>query len=244
MRIYRLKEENLINILMANRDLLFIKSFINNMNDNQSKVLKIATNENETIEYITTTNIDIAILDLELYEYIEFELEKKKEKFIKSIIITSKNSIFRDELKNNPLIYCCIAQNSNVAFLAKKVKEMVRNKEKQNKITNIKTKIIKETNYLRYNPIYRGTNYLIECILLIAQSEDDLISNLEKYVYPLIAHKYNKTISNIKCNINQSTTHMYYECDSNRLQRYFNFECDVKPKPKLVMTTILNKVLK
>lgn len=243
MTTYRLKEESLVNILMANRDILFIKSFINNMNNVQSKVLKIATDENETIEFFTTNNIDVAILDFELYKYIEYELKKKEEKFIKSIIITSTTSILKEELENNPLIYCCISQNSDLAFISGKVKELVENKCKYREITNIKRKIKKEIDYLRYNPIYVGTNYLIECIFLIAQSEEDLISNLEKDVYPSIAYKYNKTISNIKCNINQSTTRMYYECDSNKLQRYFNFECDEKPKPKLVMTTILNKVL-
>lgn len=231
----------MVNILIANRDILYIKSLINKMNDNKSKVIKIATDEKETIEFIDCS--DIAILDYNIYKHIEIELKKINERFTKSIIITSATLNFYDGLKGNSLIYY-YDQNTNLEFIVKKVKELVKNKHKYDKVTNIKMKIKKETEYLKYNPLHVGTNYLIECIVLIAQSKEDLLSNLEKDVYPFIANKYHKTISNIKCNINQSTTHMYYECDSDKLKRYFNFECDMKPKPKLVMTTILNKVLR
>lgn len=231
----------MVNLLIANKDTAFIKALINTISDDQLRVLKVATNKNETIKFFTTTNIDIAIVDFEIYKYIEVELKKNKYRFAKSIIITSTNT--NEELENDSLIYCSILQNSDLSFIHKKVKELVLNKFKDTNIANIKKKIKNEMNYLNYNPIYVGTNYIIESILLIAQSEEDLISNLEKDVYPIIAEKYNKTISNIKCNIHQSTTNMYYECDSNKLQCYFNLESDVKPKPKLVMTTILNKIL-
>lgn len=231
----------MVNILIANRDIVFIKALVNTIGDTQCKILKIATDPNETIEFFNTSNIDIAIVDIEIYKYIEIELKKRKEKFIKSIIITSTS--LNEELEKDALIYCSILQNSDLSFIYSKVKELVANKSRDTDIANIKMKIKNEMNYLNYNPIYVGTNYIIESILLIAQSEEDLISNLEKEVYPIIAEKYNKTISNIKSNIHQSTTNMYYECDSNKLQCYFNLECDVKPKPKLVMTTILNKIL-
>lgn len=87
-----------------------------------------------------------------------------------------------------------------------------------------------------------GTKYLSECIALIYNNYDNC-ENLTKSVYPIIAKKYHKTINNVKCNITSATNAMFYDCDENRLKEYFNFYTICKPKTKLVIYTILNKLI-
>lgn len=69
-----------------------------------------------------------------------------------------------------------------------------------------------------------------------------MIDNLQRDIYPLISKVYNKTINNIKCNINNATESMYYRCESKILREYFKFHDDTKPTAKTVIYTILNKI--
>ena len=57
-----------------------------------------------------------------------------------------------------------------------------------------------------------------------------------------IAKKYNKTVNTVKGDIRSATNSMFYECDETRLKNYFNFYTVSKPKPKLVIYTVLNKL--
>ena len=66
--------------------------------------------------------------------------------------------------------------------------------------------------------------------------------NLNNEIYPILAQKYNKTVNTIKCNIIKATDSMYYDCDETLLKNYFHFYTDYKPRPKLVIYTVLNKI--
>ncbi len=69
-----------------------------------------------------------------------------------------------------------------------------------------------------------------------------LINNLEKDIYPVIAHRFGKSVGNIKGNIVKATNNMYNECEMEYLLNYFNYGYDKKPTPKMVITTIINKL--
>lgn len=83
-----------------------------------------------------------------------------------------------------------------------------------------------------YNFKYRGTLYILDAIEYIYKSNNmDLLENLEKNVYNIIANKYNKSINNIKTNIIKST---------NSIQNNNN---DYKENtPKAIITKILIKL--
>ena len=67
-------------------------------------------------------------------------------------------------------------------------------------------------------------------------------SNLEKDIYPTIAHKYHKSVNNIKCNIVNSTNAMYFDCEEKRLMGYLNECCTLKPGPKRIIIAILERI--
>lgn len=56
-------------------------------------------------------------------------------------------------------------------------------------------------------------------------------------------YKYNKSINSIT-SISQTTSIMYYEIDENYLSDYFGYKIINKPKPKDIMITVLQKILK
>ena len=95
-----------------------------------------------------------------------------------------------------------------------------------------------------YDISYRGTKYLVSVIEYISLNQNCNTENLKKNVYPTVAKKYNTSIHNVKSNINRANNLMYYNCDIEKLKKYFTFDIDVKPKIKTVINTVINKISK
>lgn len=94
---------------------------------------------------------------------------------------------------------------------------------------------------LGYNFKLKGTQYLLEAILYIyIRNNIELLENLEKNVYNHIAIKNNKNLLNIKTSIIKATNYVYNYQDENKLYEYFSIK--IKITPKLVISTILNKI--
>lgn len=104
-------------------------------------------------------------------------------------------------------------------------------------------KILKELLFLGYSLKNKGTYYMVEAIYEVYLiGENEALDNIEKNIYSKLAIKYNKSVENIKSNIIKATNNMYIMCNSERIKEYFLFFDDIKPTPKLIIATILNKV--
>ncbi|MBO5348523.1 MAG: hypothetical protein J6A89_01695 [Clostridia bacterium] len=109
-------------------------------------------------------------------------------------------------------------------------------------IKNINKKVIFELSNLGYNFKLKGTQYIVETIMYIYKSQSvELLENLEENVYKVIAIKNNKSLNNIKTNIIKSTKFVDTYQNKNILYKYFSL--DIKITPKLVISTILNKII-
>ena len=95
---------------------------------------------------------------------------------------------------------------------------------------------------LNYNFKYNGTKYLIESIMLIWNKQDIDNINLKRDIFPIVAKNNNKTVSNVKININNATEMMFYDCPQYKLDEYFGYNVISKPKVKFVISTILQKL--
>ena len=126
--------------------------------------------------------------------------------------------------------------------MVEKIDKVAEAKETLKRKENIKNAIIQELLYLGYDLSRKGTQYLIETIEYIINTPLKDTSNLEKNVYPIIAKKYNVSIYNIKSNINRANNEMYCVCEVKKLKKYFNLEIDMKPKIKLVINIVINKI--
>lgn len=141
-------------------------------------------------------------------------------------------------------MYSCIWINCfGIDKVSEHIKTFIMSKKDNDMIKKFKENVIEELLYLRYNFKYNGTNYIMESIIFIIESNNkNLLDNLERNVYKVIAKNHCTSIYNIKNNISKSTNNMYIDCESDRLVRYFSLSSDIKPTPKMVISAIVNKI--
>lgn len=234
----------MVNMLIANKDIFKLKDLVNKVTSNKNiRIVKIATEAEETFNVLNNNEIDVALVELDLLTMTEIDIlkkleEKGKSKYKDSIIIVAKDFRGVQNIIGNEMIYDYILEGTNDNEMIYKINRMIKEKD----VEESRRRITQELKYLGYNIEYVGTNYLIETILQIYINREEMLDNLQQEVYPIVSRIYNKSVHNIKCNINRATECMYYECDSARLKKYFGFYDDTKPTAKTVMFTVLNKI--
>lgn len=236
----------MVNVLIADDNINFSKNLVNyvNINNNNIRIYAIATDGKEALEIINNTNnIDVIILDLKMPQYSGKEVLEKiknKKRYEKSIIIISGENNLIQELENFELIHSVINKGTSIQEIIYKINEIIEQKEKIKKEKIIKTKIINELQYLGYNVTYKGTRYLEMAVEQVMKNKN--YSSLEKEIYPVISKKCGQSVHNIKCNINRANNIMYCECEMERMKEYFGFIKDTKPKIRVIIDTIINKI--
>ena len=238
------------NLLIADDNIEYIKNLANMILSKipSTRLIKIATDGEETYNCLKTEHIDLLLLDLKMPKYSGIEVLKKiyNEKisnYTKVIVISGELPMLNYSQFSKYNVVKCIYKNSGLNNVTNSILEVLSEiaKEKEKKYWN--ECIINELNKLNYNFKHNGTKYLKESIIYILDRDDESLSdNLEKNVYIHIAKLHNKTVGNIKNNIVKATNNMYMECEINYLLNYFDFKFDVKPTPKIVISTIINKV--
>lgn len=239
----------MLNMLFVNNNYNYSKNLINKVMEKISDVrlFKFLTDGREALQVIMNAydKIDIILLDLNLPEYSGIDILKKIEeeeicKYKNSIIILSAEPQMIKKLRNSPYVYTFIPTGSRFESIINKINDLI-------KIINISTypvenQIIRELKKINYNFSYIGTQYIYESILILCTSHQHEKIILEKQVYPLIADKYNTTISNIKTNIVNSTNEMYYDCQKDILNSYLGICENEKPTPKEVISLIVSNI--
>ena len=235
----------MLNLLIIDKDINHSRILLNYIseNSNQVRVHSIANNLLEGIKILNTGFIDIILINLDdTIESIVINLHMISnsyfEKYRKSFLLLSDNI---NCVRSDSFIYEYMSSSEDISIIFLKINEIANNKIMQLNNSILLSKINRELEYIGYNLSYNGTKYLSECIALI-YSNSDCSENLNKNIYPILAKKYHKSINTIKCNITTATNCMFYECDENRLKNYFNFYTPCRPKPKLVIYTVLNKL--
>lgn len=240
----------MLNLLIADDNIEYVKKISNSIlyNNEKIRLVKIASNVNETIQYVKECKIDLILLNfimpsnngIKILEEIK-ELDSCNNK--PKVIVTSTDMNLTSTIKRKYNVLKVIdknyGDNKKLEIINKSVKHLEYNKKNYEKI------IYKELKNLKYNVNHKGTKYLLEAILYIMKGnkyEVDLI-NLEKEVYSVIARRFGKNVENIKNNIVKATNNMYNECSIEYLMKYFEYECDKKTTPKMVITTIVNKLI-
>lgn len=239
----------MLNVLIVDDNLNYatnLMNFINKKND-KIKVCGIVDNGEDAIKELNNDcKIDTIILDLKMPKYNGKEVLERiidKKVYEKSFIIVSGEIELIRELNNNNMINTVLHKNIGMQEMVDKLNDVLEEKEKNKKSKEYREKIIKELNYLGYDMTYKGTKYLIETIEYIVQNNNKDVCNLEKNVYSIISKKYNDSVHNIKCNISRANNNMYCECEIEKLKKYFYLDKDLKPKNKMIINVISNKII-
>ncbi|MBR2587872.1 MAG: hypothetical protein IKD77_01550, partial [Bacilli bacterium] len=206
----------------------------------------------ETLKCVKECKIDLILLDLIMpYENGEEVLKKletlKDYKYKPDIIVVSGDTKLINKVKSKYTILDVVYKDLGFENALSIINKNISNLEKQKRSSNYKEKVLDELLKLKYNIKHNGTKYIMETIMFIIDNykrSEMLINNLEKDVYPLIAHRFEKSVGNIKNNIVKATNNMYNECEMDYLIDYFGYGYDKKPTPKIVIITIVNKVMK
>lgn len=238
----------MLNVLIIDDNLNYatnLMNFINKKNDN-IKVCGIVNNGEDAIKELNNNcKFDIIILDLKMPKYNGKEvLDRIKDRrmYEKSfVIISSESESIRELIKNN-MIYTILHKNIGMQEIVDRLNEILEDKEKNKSRKKYRNKIISELNFLGYDMSYKGTKYLIDAIEYIVLNNKE-VCNLEKNVYSMISKKYNDSIHNVKCNISRTNNNMYYECEIEKLKKYFYLDKDLKPKNKTIINVITNKII-
>lgn len=105
-----------------------------------------------------------------------------------------------------------------------------------------RSKIMKELESINFNLDYVGPKYLADVILEAEKYNKMKLPSLQNKIYPIIAKKYKVSANNVKNCINYAVNDMYYQCDAEKLKKYFNLIEDEKPSIKRIISTVLNKL--
>lgn len=229
------------NITQCQQLVNFISSSISNI-----RLYSMTFNGNDALNIIKKEKIDIILLDLilpgisgiKILEYIE---KNNLSNYKNSIIIVSGEANSHPELFRNPYIYACFQKPLNFNSIIQCLEKIVNDEKHSREESLIKEKINKELNKLNYNFSYIGTKYLSECIYELYKRNISSF-NLSKDIYPLIAKKYSTSNTNIKCNIFQATLNSYYDCEQNKLEKYFGRHFYSKPQTKDIIYKILENI--
>lgn len=239
----------MLNLLIVDDNIYYIKSLINYIvgQSQKLKIRNIATNGKEAVEMIAKGNIDLVLLDLKLpgfsgaqvlKEILNMQLSK-----IPKIIVISGEIDLINEVRYNPIVFNIANKTDDIVSIYKKIEESTETIETKLRKGEIQKNVMQELIDIGYNPKHKGTQYILESIIFIYESRDNnLLEHLEKNVYRRIACIHNKKEANIKTNIMKATDSMYIETRTETLKKYFHNNTDKKPTPKIVISTILNKV--
>lgn len=243
---------NMFNLLIIEDNFIQAQYLINCIGSQipDVRLYNIASTGKEALEIIKNKKIDIILLDLKLpdisgNEIIHYIQENSLDKYINSIIITSAYIDLINLLPNNKYIFSYVFKGADTNFLISEIKKLITFKKQFSEKNLLIQKINKELHKLNFNFSYIGTRYLSECIYIASYLDDKYNIILQKDVYPIIAKKYNKTVSNIKSNINKATIHMYYDCDEKVFKNFLGIDVsNYNPKPKEIIMNIIEKIIK
>lgn len=168
---------------------------------------------------------------------------KNMHNYEKSIIVFSGEVDMISKVIDSPYVFSYIYKSFGISKVIESIEQFINYRDLEEFKISLKGKINNELEYISYNFVHKGTQYLAEIIYEIYTRRDICGYNLKKDIYPIIAKKHKTTEHNIKCNIIHATNAMYYECEEEKLMKYLHYYTVSKPKPKEIIFTILNRLI-
>lgn len=247
----------MLNMLVVDDNIFFTKSLINNVvkENPDIRLCMIATNGKEALDALNTQKIDLILLDLKLPEYsgldiLEF-LIRYNNIYNNSVIVISGESEMILKVRNNPLVYSYINKGAGMENIIKEINQLVflkKEEVKKEKINNKRKKLVrqqirKELYKIGYTDKYAGTKYIADTIYLQYFIENKKNIKLKNDIYPIISQKYNMPVNTVKCDIITATRKVKDSVPEEHIKQYFGFFWDKKITPKLVINTVLKKII-
>lgn len=192
----------MFNLLIVEKDPVLAKCLINCICKNfpNIRLYNIAISEQEAIKVLKEKKIDIILLDLNFpnisgKKIINYISINKLHIYKNSIICIENSNNDSINFNNVPYVFTSIPYNANSNVLITTIRNLINNKIPEQNSTVIKEKINKQLHDLNFNFSYVGTKYLLDCIYETYYLYNHHTINLQKDIYPIIAKRYNKSVS-------------------------------------------------
>lgn len=240
----------MIKTIIVDDNIQYCRHIINHI-VNKSKnmqLIYVAVDGEEALTILAKEKIDLIILDLKIPKVSGIEVLAHIEQTIKNEIpgvfcISADNELLHKAYQHTKLL---LADYSNkmepIEDTYNKIQRLANEIESSRNLKKLKAIIQEELETIGFNIKYKGTKYLLESIIYVYNNNLELLENLEKYVYPVIAAQNRKNTQNIKTNIIKACELVYLYQDNEVIKNYFLI--DIKPTPKLVIKKILDKIEK
>lgn len=225
----------MINILVINKDNDYSVELLNNIcNLTNIKISNIANDIEHIHKFLNNNPFDIMLLDSNFLPLANMDdifknfLLKYKDAII---VLLDKKSSYKTYQKFDS------TYKYNFDYILHLI---IEKSAKKLECKNIMKKIKEELNYLGYKPNHFGTKYLADIIYIVYSTNFE--GSLESKIYPYIAYKYSKSVNTIKCDIINATTLMACESSKENLIQHLGHYNYLKPSPKTIIYSIINKI--
>lgn len=231
-----------MNIVLMYKNKKSVKNLKEELIKKNIEVIEIKKNNIDEImlkNILNDVSMDIIIIMGECIQHM-------KETFFNMLYIYPKNIIEKELyiVYNDKIIYITQKQEKEIILKYCKLKEMCNNIISTiNDNNQIIEKIKIELKKINFNFLHIGTNYLVKSIYEVYLNSEKENINLSKDIFPSVAKKMNKKANTIHSGIKKEILNMYYDCEEEKLKKYFNFfNFEERPKLKEIIFEIIRKI--
>lgn len=235
----------MLNILIADNDISLVELIFKEIvrKNNEFRLADYTYDGPDTLHSILQYHPDVIILNLQIPKLngmsIIGYISSIKEEYSPYFITISNNEEYLDKINDNKDIYSIIDKRKgtihildNIKIYLKKIYKEINNRDVYNKIKN-------ELKKFKLNISNKGTDYLIDSILLSYNKED---LNLTKDIYPVLSEKYKVTPMNIKWNMEKNIKSMRRYTDNDVITKYFCIDSKSNLTIKTVIKTVAENI--
>lgn len=237
----------MINILIAddNKDLvkLIFKDIIRK--NDKFRLTDYTYDGKDALNSIKQYYPDVILLDLKMPEIdgvsIIENINSIRQNYSPYIIVISGIQEYINKIYKNKNIYAIINKGNGFSKISHDVNLYLEKIDKEINEQKLYKRIKKELNKFNFNNANKGTDYIVDTILLLYDKEK---INLSKDIFPILSKKYNVNPINIKWNMEKNFKSMLRYTESDVIKDYFNIKRISDLTIKNAIKTIINNMKK
>lgn len=235
----------MLNILIADDNINLVELIFKQIIRKKKRFRLSDYNDNgkEALDSILKYHPDVIILNLEKFKInsrvIINYISVIKDEYFPYIIIISDDSGYINKIKNEKTFFINI--NEDVTKILNKINIYLEQIYKEINKEQIYKKIKDELRKFKLNLSNKGTDYLVDSILLSYNKKN---LNLTKDIYPVLSQKYDVTPMNIKWSMEKNIKSMRRYTENEIIENYFHIDSKSNLTIKTVIKTITENIEK
>ena len=226
--------KKVVKILIISKNINYLKEIINALSVLNCYTINIALDTTDFLKMTHEKHFDFLICNISE----DFE---KLDNYMNCVSNKTNIILVRDTVSQKK--YRITTFNHKIVNFSEleSVVTLIKNCKNDSMNNIIYNEVLKELLYIGFDFKYKGTSYLLQSIVYVLSNRDlQLLNNLEKDLYPVIAKLNNTNINNVKTNITKATNWCYQYNRNENYTKYFL--PNIKHTPKTNISIVSNKL--